>query len=567
MPPKNTPLNYTEEDKRSLYQALLYGYNRSGDDSVAIAYFDRHILWRQLMDEINSAAAALLKHGVKKGDCITIYTPNIPQAVIALYAANRIGAVGNMVHPLSPRGEIEHAVTLTESKIVFTVEINEENVSGLDVEVIRCKTGSYFGGVKAPFLRAGFAFAMRNQKPAQNVRNCTTWDAFLKEGKDALSSGYTLPAEDGKAEDTAAIMYTGGTTGVSKGVVLSNYAINSISIQMLMDVGVGKTYVEDGFLAILPIFHAFGLAVTIHAPLISGMKVVLVPRFDPKGCFKQIKKEHILYLPGVPALFERMYPYFENYYLGDLKLMVSGGDRVAFELLDKYNKLLERDGADIKFRAGYGLTEACGTCTLSPNDYTYLPSGCIGVPMTGSEVCVVEPDTTIPVADGEEGELCYYGPAMMTGYYKNQEATDAVMVRHDDGKVWLHTGDIVVIGEDGNICFRSRSKRMVKINGFNVYPFIIEEEVQHHPAVKQVCAVAIPWKQDKKMKLYVTLNEGYSAENIETELISFVSGKLNRWSTPVRVEVLSEMPMTKFNKIDYRYLQDKEMEGASLVKE
>ncbi|HJJ47682.1 MAG TPA: class I adenylate-forming enzyme family protein [Methanocorpusculum sp.] len=567
MSSKNIPLNYTENEKRSLFQALLYGYCRAGDDSIAVAYFDRHIHWKQFMEEIDAAAAAFLKHGVKKGDCITIYTPNIPQATVALYAANRLGAVANMIHPLSPKQEIEHAVTLTSSKIVFTVEINEENVSGLDVEIIRCKTGTYFGGIKAPVLRAGYAFVMRKYGKAANVRGITEWGAFLKEGRDALAKGLVLPEENGHAKDTAVIMYTGGTTGVSKGVMLSNYAVNSISMQMLIDVGLGKTDVEDGFLAILPIFHAFGLAVTIHAPLISGMKVVLVPRFDPKGCFEQIKREHVVFLPGVPALFERMYPYFENYYLGDLKLMVSGGDRVAFELMDKYNKLLKRDGADIKFRAGYGLTEACGTCTLSPNDYIFLPSGCIGVPMTGSEVCIVEPDTTNVLPDGEEGELCYYGPAMMTGYYNNQEATDAVMIKHPDGKVWLHTGDIVVREKDGNICFRSRSKRMVKINGFNVYPFIIEEEIQHHPAVKQVCAVAMPYKQDKKIKLFVTLNEGYSAETIEEQLIAFSKDKLNHWSTPVKVEVISEMPMTKFNKIDYRLLQDREMEGATLVKE
>ena len=567
MSEKNTPLHYTEDDKRSLFQALLYGYHRAGDEAVAVAYFDRHITWKQFMAEVESAAAAFLQHGVQKGDCITIYLPNIPQAVIALYAANRIGAVANMIHPLSPKQEIKHAVTLTASKIVFTAEINEENVSGLDAEVIRCKTGTYFGGIKAPALRAGYAFVMRKYGHAEHVRGVLSWDAFLKEGSAALAGGVVLPNEDGHAKDTAVIMYTGGTTGISKGVMLSNYAVNSISIQMLLDVGAGKTDVEDGFLAILPIFHAFGLAVTIHAPLISGMKVVLVPRFDPKGCFEQIKKEHVLFLPGVPALFERMYPYFVKYYLGDLKLLVSGGDRVAFELMDKYNKLLKRDGAAVKFRAGYGLTEACGTCTLSPNDYIFLPSGCIGVPMTGSKVCIVEPGTTKVVPDGEEGELCYFGPAMMNGYYNNQEATDAVMLKHSDGKIWLHTGDIVVREKDGNICFRSRSKRMVKINGFNVYPFIIEEEIQHHPAVKQVCAVAMPYKQDKKIKLYVTLNEGYSAEHIEEQLIAYSKDKLNHWSTPVKVEVISEMPMTKFNKVDYRLLQDKEMEGARLVME
>lgn len=558
-------LNYTEEDKRSLYQALLYGYNRAGDNSVILAFFGMHMRFKQFVDEIDAIAAAFIKHGVKRGDCVTIFAPNIPQSVIALYAANRIGAVGNMVHPLSTKPEIDYAVNLTESKIVLTVELNEELISGnKDVEVIRCKTGGYFPqNIKGLVMKAGFGFSMRKFGHAKDIRASTSWTDLLEEGKKLIKEGFVLPKEEGKADDTAVIMYTGGTTGVSKGVMLSNYAVNSISMQMLLDVGVGKTDVEDGFLAILPIFHAFGLAVTIHAPIISGMKVVLVPRFDPKGCFNQIKKENILFVPGVPALFERMYPFFENYDMSKMKLMCSGGDRVSAELADKYNKLLARDHADVKFRAGYGLTEASGTCTLVPNEYDELPTGCIGVPMTGTKICVVKPGTIEEISDGEEGELCFLGPAIMKGYLKNEEATNDVLRKHADGNTWLHTGDIVVVRKDGNICFRSRFKRLVKVNGYNVYPSVIEEIIQHHPAVKQICAVSTPWKDNRKIKLFVVLNEGANPATIESDLIEYAKNSgLNRWSVPVKVEVVDSLPMTKFSKIDYMLLEKQEFEKA-----
>ncbi|MDO5844358.1 MAG: class I adenylate-forming enzyme family protein [Methanocorpusculum sp.] len=558
-------LNYTEEDKRSLYQALLYGYNRAGDNSIILAFYGRHMLFKQFMDEVSATAAAFIKHGVKKGDCITIYAPNIPQSVIALYAANRIGAIGNMVHPLSTKQEVQYAIDLTESKIVLTVELNEELVSNnKDLEVIRCKTAGYFPtNLKGLVMKAGFGFAMRKYGSVENVKAVTAWTDLLEEGKKLIAEGFTLPKEDGKAEDTAVIMYTGGTTGVSKGVMLSNYAVNSISMQMLIDVGVGKTDVEDGFLAILPIFHAFGLAVTIHAPLISGMKVVLVPRFDPKGCFNEIKRENILFVPGVPALFERMYPFFENYDMSKMKLMCSGGDRVSAELAAKYNKILARDHADVKFRAGYGLTEASGTCTLVPNDYDVLPSGCIGVPMTGTQICVVKPGTTEEVPEGEEGELCFLGPAIMKGYLKNEEATNEVLRKHADGKTWLHTGDIVAVRKDGNICFRSRYKRLVKVNGYNVYPSVIEEIVQAHPSVKQVCAVTTPWKDNRKIKLFVVLNEGANAATVESDLIEFAKKSgLSRWSIPVKVEVVEALPMTKFSKVDYMLLEKQELENS-----
>ena len=218
-------LHYTEEDKRSLYESLLRGYERSGDKSVALAFYGNHITWKQFMHEVDCIAAALLSRGVKKGESITVFTPNIPQGVIAIYAINRIGAVANMVHPLSSLQEIQHAIDLTESKFVFTVELNEELVSGRDVEVIRCKTGGYFpSNPVGTAMKIGYGISMKKYGPAKEVRKITPWTAFLKEGEKKLKNGFVLPAEEGKAEDTAVLMYTGGTTGVSKAVMISNYA-------------------------------------------------------------------------------------------------------------------------------------------------------------------------------------------------------------------------------------------------------------------------------------------------------------------------------------------------------
>ena len=514
------------------------------------------------MQEVDAFAAALVSREVKAGDAVTIITPNIPQGVVAIYAVNRIGAVANMVHPLSSLQEVQYAIDLTGSKIVLTVELNEELVSDRDVEVIRCKTGGYFPGTPVgTVMKVGYGIALSKYGKAKNVRKITAWDDCIKEGKKLLAKGFVLPEEKGKAEDTAVLMYTGGTTGQSKAVMISNYALNSISMQMLVEVGEGNTDVEDGFLALLPIFHAFGLAVCIHAPMISGMKVVLVPRFETKGCFKQIKREHVLFIPGVPAMFERLYPMLQDYDLSDVKLVVSGGDRVSNDLTDKYNKLLKKNNAKVKFRAGYGLTESCGACVLTPNEYGFLPNGCIGVPLGGVEVCLTVPGTTESAAEGEEGELCYFGPGMMTGYYKNPEATAEVLRKHDDGRVWLHTGDVVQM-DDGMICFRSRHKRMIKVNGYNVYPSLIEDAIIEHPSVRQVCAVATPYKDDRRIKLFVVPEEGANIETLEAELIAFAEDKVNRWSVPKKVEIIDALPLTKMNKIDYMTLQEQELAQA-----
>ena len=523
------------------------------------------------MEEVHALGAALVKHGVKKGDYVTIFLPNIPQGVLAIYAVNRIGAICNMVHPLSPKEDIDYALELTGSKVVLACEVSEGHLAGKDIEVIRCKTSEYFpSNLKGFVLDKGFRFAMRKLPKALNVTKLTSWEDFLAEGKKLIRDGFVLPVDDIKPDDTAMIMYTGGTTGLSKGVMLSNYAVNSMSIQLLLDIGAGNTDVGDGFLAILPIFHAFGLAVSVHAPLISGMKVVLVPRFDPKGCAHEIFSENILFIPGVPALFERMYPYFENKDLSRMKLMCSGGDRVSEELANKYNALLRKSHADILFRTGYGLTEACGACSLVSNEYDTLPSGCVGMPVTGTKVCVVKPGTTELVPDGEEGELCFIGPSVMKGYYKNEEATKEVLRLHEDGQVWLHTGDLVIIRKDGNICFRSRHKRLVKVNGYNVYPTIIEETMQNHPDIKQVCAVTIPWKLDRKIKLFVVPEkplDSFNADEEEKIIIEYAKGLMNHWSIPVKVEFVQNLPMTKFNKVDYRLLEKQEQKKADETKQ
>ncbi len=544
-------LHYSEENKRSLYEALLYGFNRAGDASPAAAYYGRHIPFKQFMDEVHAIAAALVNHGVKKGDYVTIFLPNIPQGVLALYAVNRIGAICNMVHPLSPQEDIDYALKLTDSRIVLACEVNEGLLSGKNIEVIRCRTSGYFPSTPKGFvLDKGFRFVMRKNPKAENVAKITQWTDLLAEGKKLLKDGFKLPSDDVQPDDTAVIMYTGGTTGDSKGVMLSNYAVNSMSIQLLIDIGDGKTDVGYGFLAILPIFHAFGLAVSVHAPLISGMKIVLIQRFDPKGCAQQIFSEDILFLPGVPALFERMYPYFENKDLSRMKLMVSGGDRVSEELANKYNVLLRKSKADILFRTGYGLTEACGACCLVAKEYEKLPTGCVGSPVTGTKVCVVKPGTTGLVPDGVEGELCFLGPSVMKGYYKKEEATKDVLRLH----------------EDGNVCFRSRHKRLVKVNGYNVYPTLIEEAMQNHPDIKQVCAVATPWKLDRKIKFFVVLEKplgSFDAAEEEKILIDYAKDQMNRWSVLVKVEFVADLPMTKFNKIDYRLLEKQEQARAN----
>ena len=538
---------------------LKYGAERAGDDLPALAYYGNHISYGQLLDDVHACAAGLRAHGVKRGDFVTIFLPNIPQCVVAVYAVNLIGAVCNMVHPLSTTGETGYAVDLTESKYVLTCEINEAVCSGMDVEIIRCRTPSYFPKTPKGYLMGWmYRRAVRKCLNGENVRRITEWDDLLVEGR-AVVAASGIPEMVGSPDDTAVIMYTGGTTGTAKGVMLSNFAVNTVAVQLVVGIGGEDICVGDGFLAILPMFHAFGLAVTAHTPLSAGLKVVLLPRFNAKECAHAILSEKTAYIAGVPAMYERMYSEFEGKDLSFIKLIVAGGDSVSGSLINRYNQLLRQGNCMVKFRPGYGLTEACSVCALTEDGYRTVPTGCVGIPLMGNKVCTVEPGTINVLPDGEEGELCLFSGAVMTGYYRNQEASEAVLRRHEDGNIWLHTGDIVKITPNGDICFRSRYKRMVKVNGYNVYPMMIEEVMQTHPDVKEVCAIGIPWKHDTRIKLYVTLKRKMDPAEAERKLIEYAMGRLNRWSIPAAVEIVASLPRTKMEKTDYRALEELEL--------
>ncbi|HJJ32200.1 MAG TPA: class I adenylate-forming enzyme family protein [Methanocorpusculum sp.] len=551
--PSVTKYDFTQDDLRSLYSIVSYGARHATTKGEAIWYFDRRITYGEFMEDVDAIAAGLVIQGVKKGDYVTIFLPNIPQCVMAVYSVNRIGAICNLVHPLSTRTELEHAIHLTGSRFIMAFEGNEGICEGLGAKVIRCRIPTFFPtNIKGKAMRIGFK--LLKYREAKKASNAVEWTAVLKSGKNFIKHGGELPEDTVKPEDTAAIMYTGGTTGVSKGVMLSNYAINASSTDMMLLKFNDRPHIGMAFLSFLPVFHAFGFCMVIHQPLCGGMRLILMPEFDAKQCANIILKERVDTVPAVPPMFERMYPYLRHEDVSFISYIASGGDRVAPELAAKYNEFMS-----VKFLPGYGLTESCGCCVLTDSVYDTLPEGCVGKPLPKTQICLVEPGTTTVIPNTEEGELCLRCPGLMKGYLNNEEATAEVMKIHEDGLTWLHTGDLVTIdSESGYIIFRSRYKRMIKVNGFNVYPTMVETSMGSCPLIKEVCAVGMPWKTDERIKLFVTLNDPtMNLEEAVVEIRKYAEEHLNRWSIPKKISILDEMPRTKLNKIDYVYLQQK----------
>ncbi|HJJ32341.1 MAG TPA: class I adenylate-forming enzyme family protein [Methanocorpusculum sp.] len=549
--PSITHFEFTKENTRSLYSMLCYGAEHGTPEAEAIEYYGTRIKYGRLLKIVDIVAAGLCELGVKRGDFVTIFLPNIPQCIFAVYAVNRLGAICNLVHPLSSRDELEYSITLTKSRFVLAFEGNEGLCVGLGTKIIRCRTPTYFPHTpKGILMKRVFNHRM---KSARKAFDAVEYTKVYKAGEEFFRNGGILPEDTMKREDTAAVMYTGGTTGISKGAVLSNAAINASTTNMMNTIFEGIPHIGMGFLSVLPVFHAFGFSLVIHEPLAGGMRMILRPVFNAKECAKLVLKERLETIAGVPTMLERMVPYFEGHDMSFVRNIAAGGDRVSKELTDRYNAILSHT----KFRPGYGLTEACGCCILTDDTYTSdLPDGCIGKPMNQTEVCLVEPGTTKVIPDTEEGELCLINPALMTEYYQNKEATDAVLRKHSDGRLWLHTGDIATIDENRYVLFRSRYKRMIKVNGFNVYPTVIEDTMSSCPLVKEVCAVGMEYKNNMRIRLFVTLNDPSMNPDEAKELInSYAYEHVNRWSCPKEIRIIEKMPLTKMNKIDYRVLE------------
>lgn len=548
--------------KKTMYQKFADSAKQRGD-KPCFYYYNNTLSWNEVAEMVDYCAAALVANGVKKGDRVIICAPNMPQCIAAIYAVNKIGAIASMLHPLSVASEAKYAVDLVGAKFAFCFDVSEKAFAGMDLTLVKCKTATYFP--KTAFgLIANMAYKKKIKgKTAQavGVHKFLEWSEFIREGKEYIEkNGEVEIATDPQA--TAAIMMTGGTTGNPKGVMLSNEAINNLSYELVavtedtikMDIDQDR----DAMLTALPVFHGFGFALCMHVSMCVGMAQSLWPQFDAKMCSSAIKKYHINYVFGVPDFFEKVYKagYLKGVDMSTMKLIGSGGDVVPYSLTEKMDRLLKENGSKFHFASGYGLTECVTVCTFT-DMRREAPQGCIGVPCYNIEVMTVKPGTTEEVK-GEDGELCVYGPTLMQGYYNDPEETAKVLVKHDDGRVWLHTGDMCFIDEKGDIYYRQRLKRVYKISGYLVYPSFIEESYRAMAEIYDCCVIGVGEEGKTTLKLFVVKNKKFANDD-EAALIEkikeFGYQNLSKWSVPREIVFIDELPRTKIGKVDFKVLK------------
>lgn len=507
---------------------------------------------------IDGCADALSKRNLKKGDVIAIALPNIPQALSVIYAANKLGCICVMIHPLSSPNEFELFIRETEPKMVVTLNLLYEKFRQVIEEAavpvtLLCKINDTLRLLEK--WAVDFKYRGRGKVKSDGV-HIIYWKDFIKEGERVQDTDvYNRPVS---ADEAAVILYSGGTTGEPKGMVLSSKNFNALACQLIAQFPF-ESLKGKSMVAILPIFHGFGLGCCVHAMLSFGLKTILVPRFGGDAFAGIISKKHPALIAGAPTMFEALLRNNKMKHT-DLSCLIgafSGGDRLPRDLKERFDKFLRAHGANISLREGYGLTETVTACVLTPENEDRV--GSVGIPFPDMLVKICKPGTCEEEPVGTDGEICLFGPTVMLGYTNDLKGTAKALISHPDGRTWLHTGDMGCVDDDGFLYFKQRIKRILKISGYTIYPSFIEDIVNTHPAVQLSCAVAM--HDDIKMsrvKLFVSLNPGYRGNNaLRGDIMAYCKQHLNVWSVPKEIEFLSEMPLTKVGKVDYKVLEGK----------
>ena len=524
---------------------------------AALSFMGKITKYRELARNIDLCAKALKAIGVKENDHVCICLPNMPQAVYCLYGLNRIGAVATMIHPLSAEAEIAFYLKEVSADVVITLDqLFPKFARVMENQPIRklviASVADALGFVK----KYGYKFTQGRKIPAvPEMEAVLPWKAFLQGGKD-FSGSYLV---ERRAGDPACILFSGGTTGVTKGIVLSNLNFNALALQT-QEMNHRGPIAGYRMLAAMPLFHGFGLGVCLHTMMVCGGCSILVPRFTPKEYAALMIKEKPNYIAGVPTLFENI---TRNHYLDGKKLdslmgVFSGGDSLSKELKKKIDAFLQEHGAAVRVREGYGTTECVTASCLTP--YHHEVEGSIGLPYPDTYYKICKVGTTEEVPYGEEGEICLTGPTLMLGYLNHPEETANTLRLHDDGHTWLHTGDLGVMDENGFIFFRQRIKRMVITSGYNVYPSQLENAIEKHPAVQLSCVIGVkdPVKI-QKVKAFVVLKEGYEPnENLIQSLREHCKKNIARYALPYDIEIRKSLPTTLVGKVAYRKLEEEE---------
>lgn len=549
-------LNYSE---KTISAAVIERAAMEGD-FPALSFMGKACSYTRLAAEIDKVARSFHAMGVCAGMRVLVCLPNVPQAVFCLYGLNRIGAIPTMVHPLSAVTEL--VFYMNEASCSIAVTLDQFYDKFLEVKkqrpiekLVVCRASDEL----AFPLNIGQKLLTERKFPKVKGENDIVWKDFLKLGE-SVTDGYVAD-KDYRTE--AVVLFSGGTTGTTKGIMLSDLNFNALAWQTA-NMANKETH-HAKMLAAMPVFHGFGLGVCIHTMLYIGGTSILVPRFNVKSYAKLIRKTQPNFIAGVPTLFEAITrnKYLDGADLSCLRGVFSGGDSLTIELKKKFDAFLAAHNASVRVREGYGTTECVTACCLTP--YNKEKEGSIGIPFPDTYFKICKPGTCDEIPFGEEGEICLTGPSMMLGYIGHEEENRETLRTHADGHVWLHTGDLGRMDGEGFIYFSQRMKRMIVTNGYNVYPSQLENIIEGHPAVQRSCIIGVkdPLKM-QRVKAFVVLKENCPAdEDMRQSIMQHCRRHIAKYALPTEIEFRESLPTTLVGKVAYTVLEKEEARKES----
>lgn len=550
---------FTEEAVQAqLPKATIYHYvyenNNAHRDSIAINYFGNRISYGKLLDNIDRCAAAFAALGVQKGDVVCCASASIPEAAYVLYGLNKIGASTLTLDPRRSLSEIRQFIEKASKKVIVVLDIAYEHVSkameGLGVE----KVVVISADASMPFaVRTLKQLKMPAPKIAYNAR-VFKWSHFLQLGK-----GRTVEEAAYGETELAAITLTGGTTGDPKGVMLSNDGFNAIALDFQM---CGVHYSRNQrFLNIIPIFSSYGIVSSLHMPLSLGLEIVMIPKLDPDKIGHLIKKYHPAHTLLVPAHYEKLMSSKEmqnGFDLSFFETAGSGGDTMNAGLETKLNTFLKEHGCKYPLSQGYGMSEvsSAASCCCNGN----FKSLSVGYPLLTTTIGIFKPGTTEELGFNEEGEICISGPSIMLGYFNNEVETEKVLIKHPDGTVWVHSGDLGCMDEDGFVFIRGRIKRMItRFDGHKIFPTQVESVIGTHKDVLSCAVVGVKDNQHAQGMMAIAVMElraGSDEKTVRAEVEQICCSGLEERGRPIDYLFVQQMPHTGMGKIDYSKLSD-----------
>ena len=523
---------------------------------VAFDFMGKPTTYQKLVGQVRRCAACLDAIGIKPNDKLTIAMPNCPQAIIMFYAVNLVGAIANMIHPLSAEKEITFYLQESESVAVLTLdqfyEKMEKARQGTKAEKLII---AFIADALSPVMKIGYQLTKgRKIAPVPADAPVIRWKDFWDLGRNPVFHSCQR-----KGDDPAVILYSGGTTGTTKGIVLTNRNFNALGDQVIAANPMFRP--GDKMLAAMPIFHGFGLGVSIHSMLMSGGRCILVPQFTPKSYAKDLVKHKVNFIAGVPTLYEALLRLdtMDGADLSCLKGVFSGGDSLSVELKKKLDQFLKAHNCAVQVREGYGTTETVTACCLTPSHMH--KEGSIGIPFPDTYIKIVKPGTEEELPYGEEGEILLSGPTVMQEYMHHPQETAETLRRHADGLTWVHTGDLGIMDEEGFVYFKGRAKRMIVSSGYSIYPAQLENILDAHPMVQMSCVIGVPDPyRMQKVKAFVKLSsDAKPTDETKKLLLDYCREHIAKYAMPYDITFKDEMPKTLVGKVAYRVLEEEEL--------